>query len=53
MGKGVVDSITTTSSTNLPTVSAVAAYVAAQEEVVISDTEPDPTNTNTKIWVQL
>ena len=39
----------------LPTVSAVAAYVAEScpEEVIISDTEPDPTDTKTKIWVQL
>ena len=27
--------------------------VEIPEEVIISDTEPDPTDTNTKIWVQL
>lgn len=53
MAKGVSNSITTTSSATLPTVSAVAAYVAAScpEEVVISSTTP--TSTATKIWVRV
>lgn len=52
-GHGFSDSITTTSSATLPTVSAVAAYVAAScpEEVVIGSTTP--TSTATKIWVKV
>ena len=46
------NSITTTSSTNYPTTSAVVSYVEAKEEILISSTQPTAAD-NYKIWIEI
>lgn len=46
------NSITTTSSTNYPTTSAVTSYVKAKEEILISSIQPTAAD-NYKIWIEI